>query len=212
MRPPIALALLHLLIASFVSAETSPSSEIHLFYGEVLSVDLTGKTFTIKSRGQPLVFHYTKATKISSPRGYVRWEKIRPGQGAAVTMRLGPGGIGIATAVRFHADASYAKVLAEYRARTVDGQIVSGPALANHIAYEPPGQTFSRANETSRRGAAGIFKLGIARDGTVAAVRPLKSLGSKERDERAAVWLRKWRFRPNSVTEVQIPVAMVRVY
>ncbi len=43
-------------------------------------------------------------------------------------------------------------------------------------------------------------------DGTVNNVRPLKSLGEAELNERATQWLMKWKFRPNCVTEVRVPM------
>ena len=212
MRSLVTLILLgSVSAASSILAEQSISGEVHRFFGEVQSVDLAAKTFTIKSGGRPLVFHYTKQTKISGTHEHMRWDKVRAGQGAAVVMRLGSGGIGVAMKVHFHASADYAKVLSEFRARTVTGEIISGFAIANHVVHEPPGEAFSRATEHNQGVGVGIFKLGVASDGTVAGVRPLKSLGNKERDERAAAWLKKWRFHPNSVTEVQIPVVFTRI-
>jgi hypothetical protein len=35
-------------------------------------------------------------------------------------------------------------------------------------------------------------------------------LNTAEANDRVGQWLRKWRFKPNSVTQVQIPVGMYR--
>lgn len=40
----------------------------------------------------------------------------------------------------------------------------------------------------------------------------IESLGYDELNIRGIKWLKKWRFHPNSVTEVQIPVSYTRTY
>ncbi len=182
-------ALASCFVFDVASAKPAPPSA-HMFFGEVQAVNVGAKTFTIKSNGTPLVFQYTDETKISGA-DYVRWDKVKSGQGAGVTMRLGPGNVGIASPGRF--------------SRQDRGR-------GNRIGLRVSQSHCLRATETSRGGAAGIFKLGVRRDGTVGGVIALKSLGTKERDERAGNWLEKWRFRPNSVTEVQVPVRFRRAY
>ena len=192
----------------FGSAETV--SPFHTFYGQVQAVDLGAKTLTIKSGDKSLVFHYTDETKISSFHGYVRWDMITPGQGAAVVMRLGEGNIGMAVSVRFDSDASRAKILSTFAARLVGGGTISGIAVNNVVAYEAPAEGFSRSVDLGPT-SSGIFLLSVRPDGTVADVKAHKSLGNSELDVRAARWLKKWRFHPNTVTEVQIPVTFSRV-
>jgi TonB family protein len=53
---------------------------------------------------------------------------------------------------------------------------------------------------------ASMFVLSVRPDGTVSDVRALQTLGYPELDARAAKWFMKWRFRPNSVTEVRMPL------
>jgi TonB family protein len=53
---------------------------------------------------------------------------------------------------------------------------------------------------------AGVFVLSIAADGTVSNVTVRSSTGYPELDERAQRWMKKWRFHPNSLTEVQFPM------
>lgn len=43
-------------------------------------------------------------------------------------------------------------------------------------------------------------------DGTVSEVRPIGTLGYPELNERAIRWFKRWKFRPNSVTEVRMPM------
>src|SRR5437762_6262068 len=112
-----AVLLSFLTIASGPAKEVS-SSPLHTFYGEVKAVDLAAKTITIKTNVRTFVFHLTDETKISSRNEYISLDKVRRGQGATVVMRLGEGNIGIAVAIRFDADASLAKFLSLYSART----------------------------------------------------------------------------------------------
>src|SRR2546423_11801465 len=92
-------AILFLLLFRFASARAAPSPELHVFSGEVKSVDPARKTITIESGGKSFVFQVTPETKITSSVGYIRLETIRRGQGAVIVMRLGPGSIGIATKI-----------------------------------------------------------------------------------------------------------------
>ncbi|MGZ5024014.1 MAG: TonB family protein [Chthoniobacterales bacterium] len=198
-------------ILSAVSTSAASSAELHTFYGEVQSVDLGARTFSIKSGGKILVFHYTDQTKISSFHGYMRWDKVHVGQEAAVVMRVGEGNIGIAEAVRFDYVPISSKQLSLFVARTTQGETVSGIAVANYVTNEPRGEKFLRATG-SAGGSVGVFVLSVKPDGSVGEITAAKSLGDAEMDQRAAHWLREWRFKPNAVTQVQIPVALSRSY
>jgi hypothetical protein len=209
---------LRIILAAMVASFLTPGSgsaekafPLHTFYGEVKAIDLAAKTITIKTHTRTFVFHITDETKISSPNGYVRLDKVQRGQGATVVMRLGEGNIGIAVAIRFDADASLAKSLALYSARTTRGEMISGLAVNNFVAYEPPAHGFKRGldfGDTKVR----MFRLSVRPDGTVASATPFVSFGYEELDARAAKWLMQWRFHPNSVTEVRIPVVSSRTF
>lgn len=207
---PAAL-LLSLLALPFASAKTTdPSGEFHTFYGVVKVVDLSAKTFTIQAGSQSFLFHYTDETKISSYHGYISWAKVWPGLGATVVMRLGEGNLGVAVRVRFEIDNGRAASMALFSARTIQGQEISGIAVSNYVTYEPKGDKFYRAIDLGT--AAGILVASVQPDGTVGKVTPLKSLGLAEANKRAEAWVRKWKFRPNSVTEVRLPVGISRVW
>lgn len=199
---------------TFAATKTTEAEDLHVFYGEVANVNPGAKTFAIKSGGKTLVFHYTDQTKLSSYYGHVGWDKIRPGSAAGVTMHLGEGNVGIADKVKIDPPfASQANILSLYRARTTTGEVISGVAVANYVVTEPHDQSFSRATlDKNRLSCSGVFVLAVNPDGSVGRVTAAKSFGDAELNERAAVWLRKWRFRPGSVTEVQIPVNYVRIY
>lgn len=211
MRSPITLAFLFLtFLCNLAGAATKPGAGNGIFYGVVQSVDLRNKTFTIKANGRAYVFHYNDETKISRRSGYVKWSAVEPGEGATVLMRVGEGNIGWAIQVRFTKDAGQAENLALYVARTTTGETISGSAVDNFILTEPPPYSFSGGafGVGSKYGSrSGVFHLAIRPDGSVAEVTAAKSLNDDKMNQRAAAWLRKWKFRSNSVTEVQVPIS-----
>lgn len=196
-------------LAASAWAQAPSSAPLHTFYGEVKAIDLAAKTITIKTHVRSFVFHITNETKISSPNGHITLDKVQRGQGATVVMRLGEGGVGIAVAIRFDADASLAKSLALYSARTTRGEMISGLAVNNFVAYEPPAEQFIRGIDFGSNKMR-MFRLSVRPDGTVESATPYVSFGYEELDARAIKWLKKWRFHPNSVTEVRIPMASTR--
>ncbi|HEX7517947.1 MAG TPA: hypothetical protein VF345_11760 [Chthoniobacterales bacterium] len=119
------------------SAKAASSGPLHTFYGEVKAVDLAAKTITIKSNNRILVFHVTDETKISGRHEYVRLDKVQRGQGATVVMRVGEGNVGIAVQIRFDANANFSKYLSLYSARTTRGEMITGLAVNNFVAYQP---------------------------------------------------------------------------
>lgn len=206
--------ILFAIVASFLtpySGSAKTDSPLHTFYGEVKAVDLTAKTITIKSHVRTFVFHFTDETKITSENGYVRWDNVQRGQGATVVMRVGEGNVGIAVAIRFDADASLKKSLALYSARTIQGEMISGIAVNNFVAYEPPALPINRGLDLGPTKLR-MFRLSVRPDGTVASATPYVSFGHEDLDSRATKWLMKWRFQPNSVTEVRMPVSWFRTY
>jgi hypothetical protein len=190
-------------------AQTDSSAPLHTFYGEVKAVDLKAKTITIKSHVKTFVFHITDETKISARNSYISLDKVQRGQGATVVMRVGEGNIGIAVAIRFDADASLTKELALYSARTVRGEMISGLAVNNFVVYQPPELGFVRAIDLGPNKLR-MYRLEVRPDGTVASATPYVSFGVEELDTRAAKWCMKWRFRPNSVTEVRLPMGFYK--
>ena len=204
LRSILVAILMSLLISASASAEPPSASPLHTFYGEVKAIDLKAKTLTLKSNGRSFLFQITDETRISSPHGYVSWDKVRPGQGATVVMRLGEGNKGIALQVRFDADASRARYLSLYSAKTVHGEIIWGIAINNYVVSEPPEDAWV-TGITYELKYISMFVLSVRPDGTVAEARPIRGLGYPELDARAAKWLKKWRFRPNSFTEVRMP-------
>jgi TonB family protein len=208
MRFPLILpaVAISLLVPGFVSAKEASDRGLHTFYGEVVAIDQAAKVIQLKTGNQRFLFHYNDQTKISSLNGHVRLDRITRGTGAAVVMRLGEGNAGIAVVIRFVPDASQLQTLALISAKTVRGETITGIAVSNFVDYQPPADAWAGGPVLETRKNPGVFVLSVAPDGTVSSVTLRKSTGYPELDARAEKWMKKWRFHPNSVTEVQLPM------
>lgn len=208
MRSPVILLFIvfTLLAPGVVSAKESSDPGLHTFYGEVVLIDPAKKIIELRTAKRLFVFHYTAQTRISSTLGEVRMDKILRGTAAAVVMRVGEGNIGIATEIRFVPGATRNQMLSLVSARTVHGETINGTAVAKLVAYEPPSDEWSGGATLARRNNAGMFVLSVAPDGTVTSVSVRQSSGYPELDARGEKWMKKWRFQPNSVTQVQLPM------
>ena len=203
---------LSLLPIRFISAKESSDSGLHTFYGEVVLIDPAKKIIELKTAKQLFVFHYTDQTRISSTLGEVRMDKIVRGTAAAVVMRVGEGNIGIATEIRFVPSPSWAQTLALISGRTVQGQTINGAAVAKLVVYKPATDEWTGGAPLARRNNAGLFVLSVAPDGTVSSVTVRQTSGYAELDVRAQNWMKKWRFKPNTLTEAQIPMFFTETY
>jgi TonB family protein len=197
---------LSLLSVSLLPAKEATDTGLHTFYGPVLLIDPAKKVIVIQSKKQRLVFHYNQQTRISSTLGQVSMDKVVRGTAAAIVMRLGEGNIGIATEIRFVPSPSWAQTLALISGRTVHGQTITGTAVAKLVVYKPASDEWSGAVPLARRNNAGLFVLSVAPDGTVTSVSVRQTSGYPELDARAQKWMKKWRFKANSLTEVQLPM------
>lgn len=198
--------IVSLLLAGFISAKEASDSGLHTFYGEVVAIDQAAKVIQLKSGNQRFLFHYNEQTKISSTSGHVRLDRITRGTGAAVIMRVSEGNAGLALVIRFVPDASQLQTLRLISARTVRGESITGIAVSNFVDYEPPADAWAGGPTLETRKNPGVFVLSVAPDGTVTSVTVRTSTGYPELDARAEKWMKKWRFRPNSVTQVQLPM------
>lgn len=206
MRFPIVLLVVASLLTSFVSARAASDSGVHTFYGEVVAIDRAAKVIQLKNGKQRYLFHYNDQTKMSSASGPVRLDHILRGTGAAIVMRVGEGNAGIALVIRFVPEPTGLKSMRLPSARTVQGERIYGNALKNFVAYEPPADEWTGGATLARRNNTGLFLLSIAADGSVSNVTLRVSTGYPELDARAEKWMKKWRFRPNSLTEVLFPM------
>jgi phage terminase large subunit-like protein len=207
MRIPIILpAAVSLLLAGFVSAKEASDSGLHTFYGEVVAIDQAKKVLQLKTGNQRFLFHYNDQTRITSTSGQVRLDRILRGTGAAVVMRVGEGNAGIALQIRFVPNANKMETLALISARTVRGENIKGIAVSNFVDYQPPSDAWAGGPTFENRKTPGLFVLSIAPDGTVSKATLRKTTGYPELDARAEKWMKKWRFRPNTLTEVQLPM------
>jgi TonB family protein len=198
--------LVSLFFVTVLSAKEATDPRLHTFYGQVALIDPAKKVIVIESHKQRLIFHYTDQTRISSTLGEVRMDRVIRGTAAAVVMRLGEGNAGIATEIRFVPAASWAQTLALISGRTMQGQTITGTAVGKLVVYQPSSEEWSGAVPLARRNNAGLFVLSVAPDGTVASVTVRQTSGYPELDARAQNWMKKWRFKANSLTEVQLPM------
>jgi TonB family protein len=195
-----------LLLPGFVSARETTDPGLHTFYGEVVLIDPAKKIIELKTAKQRFVFHYTDQTRISSTLGQVNMNKILRGTAAAVVMRVGEGNIGIATEIRFVPSPSRIQMLSLISGRTIQGQTIDGAAVSKLVAYQPSADGWLGGAPLARKKNAGLYTLSVAPDGTVTSVAVRQTCGYPELDERAQRWMKKWRFRPNTVSEVQFPM------
>lgn len=184
------------------------SGEYYSFYGDVLAVD--PHSITIKSGGKSLVFQITEETRISGRNRTVSLDQMKPGGSATVMMRLGQHNAGIAVRIRFDTEANVSKSLKLYAARTTSGKVVSGMAINNYIAYRPSDDGWMGGATLERAYSEGVFVLQVRPDGTVSEVKMVKSMGYNELNVHAIRWFKQWRFQPNSVTEVQMPISYLQ--
>jgi TonB family protein len=204
--PKVLLLLVSLLLASLLSANEPSDPGLHTFYGEVVLIDPAKKVIELKTGKQLFVFHYTDQTRISSTLGEVRMDKVLRGTAAAVVIRVGEGGVGIATEIRFVPGSSRLQMLSLISGRTVRGETIDGAAVTKLVAYEPPTDEWTGSAPLARKNNAGLFILSVGPDGTVTSVAVKQSSGYPELDARGEKWMKKWRFKPNSVTQVQMPM------
>ena len=210
MRLRILLSAILSSLLAFASGPTKAAPELHTFYGDVKAIDLAAKTITIKSSGKSFVFQVTNETKMTSRRGPIRLENVQRGQGAAVVMRLGQGGVGIAVSIHFDLGPSAARWQSLHGVKTTGGEIITGMAFNNYVVSKPPDEAWSTGT-TYGKLRASMFVLTVQRDGTVSDVKAVQGTGYRELDERAVRWFKKWRFRPNSVVEARMPYGYFQV-
>jgi TonB family protein len=87
---------------------------------------------------------------------------------------------------------------------SVTGRRLAEPELKSLISYAPMPLGMATASRNWRI-KVGVFLLSVRPDGTVSKVEKLQSTGHLALDGEVISWLKKWRFRPNSVTEARVP-------
>lgn len=204
----LSVVIFALLTPDLALAKQDSAEKYYTFYGDVVVVD--PHSITIKSGGKRLVFQITAETKITGSDGPVRIDQIKPGDGATVMMKLGNGNVGSAVQIRVDVGASLSSSLKLYAARLVSGGVISGMAINNYIAYQPPRDGWSGGATLEQTYHDGVFLLEVRPDGSVGTVKVVKSMGYNELNLHAIRWFGRWRFKPNSVTEVQMPLSYMQ--
>ena len=86
----------------------------------------------------------------------------------------------------------------------VVSQLVGGTIPRDQRPEYPPEARQSRLT------GSGVFVLNIdAKDGKVTSITTKKSTGNRMLDQACYNALRKWRFKPNTVTKVQLPITFL---
>jgi TonB family protein len=209
-------AIVILFLAAFLplhqSNAATASNKLFVFYGEIDTVDASSRTFTLRSDKGRHVFIVTEETKILRDRTVVPLQDLKAGQLAAVEMRLGAGGKGLATSVTLMSRKTAAVLAASapgpldslFAATTRDGKQISAGQLKPLVLYYTWPRNAHRVIGYLRL-KIGVFLLSVRSDGTVENVETLQSTGHRGADADTVTALRKWRFRPNSVKEVRVP-------
>lgn len=203
MRAKIIFAALVLsnFTVAFAAPLLLPPTDLQRFAGEVKAVDRSARTITFEMPMR-FVFHVRNETKISARDGAaLKFDNIKAGDGADVVARHGKDNTWAALTVKLLRGDRFPDFIS---ARTIQGKTISGPNVGNFIRYEPPGELVNRDINFGQQ--SGLFLLTVRPDGSVANVRPVKPLSYAELNERASKWLMNWRFHPNSVTEVRVPI------
>lgn len=201
----VSVVVLTLSMSDLALGKEVSSEKSYALFGDVVAID--PHSLTIKSGGKRLVFRITEETKITGlDRRPIQFDQIKPGDAVTVMMKLGPGNVGIAVIIRVDVGASSSNFLKLFRARLFSGEVVSGMAINNYIESKPADDAWSGAGTFEHEYHEGVFLLEVQRDGTVGMVKMVKSLREHQLNLRAIKWLKKWRFKPNTVSEVQMPM------
>jgi TonB family protein len=189
------------------------ANKIFVFHGTIKTVDTAARTFTLQSNKQSFLFVATEQTRIDKNGKPKQFADLKKGQLAEVDMQVGPGGKGMAIAVRlgFHsadeldARATESWLESQFRGTTPDGKTISWKALRHLVVNRPIWEM--HAVTTSGSTGGGVFRVSVRPDGTVSDVDVLRSTGDKKLDEWGMRWAKKWRFRPKSVVQATVATA-----
>ena len=189
------------------------ANKIFVFHGTIKTVDTAARTFTLQSNKENFLFVVTDRTKIDKNGKSQQFADLKRGQLAEVDMQVGPGGKGMAVAVRLgfyssselDARATQSWLESQFRGTTPDGKTISWKELSRLLVHQPLWET--QAVPTSGSVGGGVFQLSVRPDGTVSNVEVLRSTGDKRLDEWGMRWAKKWRFRPNSIVQATVATA-----
>ncbi len=212
-------------VAIVEKAPAAATRKVFVFQGKIQAVDTVARTFMLQAEKKTYVFSVTDETKIIHNGATQSFSDLKRGQVAEVDMKLGPDGKGVAVCVNLTSFGSMPvgdlssrwfglpNVMAQslVGATTLSGKTLSAQQLKPlvlHAAWPPD----SVGVRVSRRLKVGVFLLGVLSDGTVAKVEILQSTGHRGMDGDVVRAFMKWRFRPNSVSEVRVPAFYTRTF
>jgi TonB family protein len=191
------------------AAKNPSSGDIATLHGTVEAVNLSTRTLTLKTDKGSVVFAITDKTGIvRNPNSHgakiLTLDQVKIGEFAEVVVLAARRGT--AVLVNLGSASRALEFLSSFSGKTASGQTISGRPLEKLIVFIPKKDAFSTSiHYDATKG--GNFLMSVKPDGTVSNVEVLSSIGYRELDERAKKWFMKWRFQPNSVTQVQAPVS-----
>jgi TonB family protein len=199
---PRFLLVFSLLFAVGALQETlAATGKVFVFRGRIQSVDLPGRTFTLQGDKKTYLFTLTDETKITSHRWPDSLYALKRGQDVEVDMKIGSDGKGVALSVKIGSLDALEELL--FTATTFSGKTLSAQQVKPLILHSTwP----SRTTHTNWNLKMGVFLLTVRGDGTVEKVEKLQSTGHPALDSELTQNFMTWRFRPNSVNSVRVPV------
>ena len=148
------------------------------------------------------VFRVRETTKITDRSGApLTFDNISSGAAIDVVARHGAGNTWTALTIKVKRGERFAEFAT---GKTLQGQTVTEPNLNAFIVYRPPGELINRNIDFGE--THGLFLMTVRADGTVANVTTLRSMNHAELNRYARSWLMKYKFKPNSLTEVRVPL------
>ena len=203
------------------NAATGAANKIFVFDGKIQAVDAAARTFTLQAKKQSYVFVVTDQTKIVRNGKAQKFADLKQGQPAEVEMQIGPSDKGIAvsvTLIRNSYQLDYrvrelqfnSQFNSLFAATTAGGKTISIRELKRLIVHKPVFETIWHGPSYGPSTKMGVFLLSVRPDGTVSNVEVLHSFGHDLLDKRTTKYLTKWRFRPNSVLQVRVPMQLTR--
>jgi TonB family protein len=215
------VGVLCLTLGGSANAVGGANNKLFVFHGKIQAVDTAARTFTLQTNKQNYVFVTTDQTKITRNGKAQQFADLKPGQPAEVEMQIGAGDKGMAVSVRLIRN-SYqldyrvrelqlqSQLQSLFVATTPSGKTISGTEVNRLVVHKPRFEPIWHGPSFGPSTRLDVFLLSVRPDGTVSNVEVLRETGYDVLDKRTKEWITKWRFRPNSVVQVRVPVQLVR--
>jgi TonB family protein len=213
--------VLSLIVSVQMRAALDANNKLFVFHGKIRAVDTAARVFTLQTNKQNYVFVITDQTMITRNGKAQQFADLKPGQPAEVEMQIGRGDKGMAVSVRLIRN-SYqldyrvrelqlqSQLQSLFAATTPSEKTISGTELSRLVVHKPRFEPIWHGPSYGPSTRLDVFLLSVRPDGTVSNVEVLRATGYDMLDKPTTEWITKWRFRPNSVVQVRVPIQLVR--